>query len=123
MDKLKYFDTSKVKGKFQQVIAKETAEALESFCTQEPELEQAIEQSGKTFQECLDKITKGISASNPGISDIEIYRRAAKFYFSTAAVSFVMNIDLSGDNGAVNEKASEAPSNTLSVSLDEFLDF
>ena len=58
MDKKTYFDTSKIKGKAQLVIAGETAKALMHFCEQEPEFEQAIEQSGKTFSDCLNRITK-----------------------------------------------------------------
>lgn len=120
MDKIRYFDTRQIKGKVQSVIARETAEALKHFCDQEPEFEQAIEQSGKSFADCLDEITKDVSASNAGVSDIEIYRRAVKFYFSTATVEFVMNINLSGGNGAA---VPEYKSDVLSVSLDELLDF
>lgn len=120
MDKIRYFDTRQIKGKAQSVIARETAEALKSFCNQEPEFEQAIEQSGKSFSDCLDEITKDVSASKPGISDFEMYSRAVRFYFSTATVEFVMNINLSGGNGAV---PAEHKSDVLSVSLDELLDF
>ncbi len=120
MDKIRYFDTRQIKGKVQTVIARETAEALKHFCDQEPEFEQAIEQSGKSFADCLDEITKDVSASNAGVSDIEIYRRAVKFYFSTATVGFTMHIDLSGGNGAA---VPECKSDVLSVSLDELLDF
>lgn len=123
MDKKDYFDTSKVKGRVQSVIAGETAKALMHFCEQEPEFEQAIEQSGKSFSDCLDSITKDVSASKPGISDFEMYSRAVKFYFSTATVEFVMNIDLSGGNGAASAAPAEHKSDVLSVSLDELLDF
>lgn len=123
MDKKTYFDTSKIKGKAQSVIAGETAKALMHFCEQEPEFEQAIEQSGKSFSDCLNSITKDVSASNAGVSDIEIYRRAVKFYFSTATVEFVMNINLSGGNGAAPAAPAEHKSDVLSVSLDELLDF
>ena len=113
-----YF-TEKIKGQKQEVIAPSVAEALKSFCEQEPEFEQAIEQSGKTFQECLDVCVKGVSSS---ISDIEVYRRAVKFYFSTATVSFHMSIDLSGDNGA-EKPITMTKSDVLDVSLDDLLDF
>jgi hypothetical protein len=123
MDRIKYFDTRQIKGKAQQVIASATAEALKSFCDQEPEFEQAIEQSGKSFADCLNEITKDVSASNAGVSDIEVYRRAVKFYFSTATVSFVMRIDLSGGNGAIATESAAPKLAVLSVSLDELLDF
>ena len=129
MDMKQYFDTKKIKGKYEQAVAKETAKALESFCEQEQEFEQAVEQSDKTFQECLSAICKGLSGS---VSDFEIYSRAVKFYFSTATVHFHMSIDLSGDNGheappitmtenKVDEKPKEASG--LTVSLDDLLNF
>ena len=119
MNKETYFKTTDIKGKKQEAIAIDTAIALKSFCEQEPEFEQAIEQSGKTFQECLNDVVKGIGNS---ISDIEVFRRAVKFYFSTATVNFVMNIDLSGENGAA-PNITMTENKTLSVSLDDLLDF
>ena len=115
----KYFNAG-IKGLKQKAIASAVREALESFCEQESEFEQAIEQSGKTFQACLDEVVKDCGSC---LSDIEAYRRAVKFYFSTASVSFVMQIDLSGDNGAKPITMTENKSDTLSVSLDDLLDF
>lgn len=123
MDGEKYFDTSSIKGRYQKAIANETAEALILFCKREPEFEQAVEQSGKSFQECLDSITKGIKDS---MSDLKIYNKAVKFYFSTATVHFNMTIDLSGGNGHTDPPITmtqSKPKSSLSVSLDELLDF
>ena len=88
-------------------------------------IEVAIFQSGKTFQECLSSISKGVGNS---ISDIEVYRRAVKFYFETATVSFHMSIDLSGGNGeekhiTITENTPEPESKALDLSLDDLLDF
>ena len=86
----KNYFVSLAKDKYARAIAKPTADALTEFCRQEPEFEQAIEQSGKSFDDCLTAITKGIGQS---ISDLEIYTRAVKFYFPVAAVRFHMTID------------------------------
>ena len=124
MEDLKgYFDTSVIVGQYQRAVAPETAKALMEFCKQEPEFEQAIEQSGVDFQCCLDKVIKGVGES---ISDLEVYTKAAKFYFSTAAVHFHMTIDLSGDNGHTEPPITmtkSKPKSSLSLSLDELLDF
>lgn len=135
MDKEKYFDVKGIKGQKQKVIASETAKALTHFCEQEPEFEQAIEQSGKTFQKCLDSVCEGVGNS---MSDLEAYSKAVKFYFTTAEVHFNMSIDLSGGNGyeappiTVNSRASSSgknadaspePSTGLNISLDDLLDF
>lgn len=120
MDRDTYF-SEKLKGDKQKAIASAVREALESFCDQEPEFEQAIEQSGKTFQECLDSV---VDKCGRCLSDIEAYRRAVKFYFSTATVSFHMTIDLSGNNGAMKPiTMTESSNDTLSISLDDLLDF
>ena len=119
MDK-SYFDV-KPSGRHAQVLAKPVADALMEFCGQEPEFEQAIEQSGKSFDDCLKEITKGIGQS---ISDLEVYSRAVKFYFPVAAVRFRMEIDLCGNNGAadppITQHKQEKPMN---LSLDSLLDF
>ena len=82
-----------------------------------------MEQSGKSFQECLDKVIKGVGKS---ISDLEVYTKAVKFYFSTAVVHFHMTIDLSGDNGHTEPPITmtqSKPKSSLGLSLDELLDF
>ena len=121
MDK-NYF-VSLAKDKYARAIAKPTADALTEFCRQEPEFEQAIEQSGKSFDDCLTAITKGIGQS---ISDLEIYTRAVKFYFPVAAVRFHMTIDLCGDNGAVDPPITMTKQDKpeqMQLSLDSLLDF
>lgn len=114
-----YFDV-KPSGRHAQVIAKPTADALIEFCRQEPEFEQAIEQSGKSFADCLNTITKGIGQA---ISDLEVYSRAVKFYFPVAKVRFRMEIDLCGDNGAVDPPITQHKSDQMNLSLDSLLDF
>lgn len=112
-----YFD-EKIVGNIQKVIAGDTAKALKEFCRQEPEFEQAIEQSDKTFQSCLDHIARKC-AGEKGVSDLDVFRAAVKFYFPTADIRFCMEIDLCAETGAAPKPQKE----TLSVSLDELLDF
>ena len=111
-----YFDV-KIVGNIQRVIAGPTAKALQEFARQEPEFEQAIEQSEKDFQSCLDHIARKC-AGEKGVSDLDVFRAAAQFYFSTADVQFHMKIKLSAGNGAPKPRKE-----TLSVSLNELLDF
>lgn len=122
LNKERYFSADEIKGKYQKAIAPETAKALALFCEQEPEFEQAVEQSGKTFQDCLDSVCKGIGMS---VSDLEAYKRAVKFYFLTADIHFNMVIDLCSNNGYTEPPItmSQNKRESLSVSLDELLDF
>lgn len=114
MDFEKYFDAKKIGGKVQKAIAADTAKALRSFCEQEPEFAQAIEQSGKSYQDCLDHVAKGVGAS---ISDFKAYSKAVEFYFPGAKVEFRMVINLIG------EAAKPEPAKPLTVSFDSLLDF
>ena len=121
MDLEKYFDVSDIKGRYQQAIAPETAKALISFCGQEKEFEQAVEQSGKTFQECLDTVVKGIGRS---ISDIDVYRKAVQFYFEGAEVQFIMKINLYGNSEAPPITVRKGgKKSALNLSFDSLLDF
>ena len=115
----KYFE-EEIKGRKQSAIASAVRDALENFCDQEQEFEQAILQSGKSFQECLNSVVENCGSC---LSDIEAYRRAVKFYFTTATVSFVMTIDLCGDNGADKPPITMTQSKSLRVSLEALLDF
>ncbi|MBQ4345802.1 MAG: hypothetical protein IJC75_01565 [Oscillospiraceae bacterium] len=108
------------KGARQIAIADSVADALQTFCTQEPEFAQAIEQSGKSFQQCLDAVVKGAGSS---LSDLEAYRRAVKFYFSTASVHFHMQIDLCGENGHKAPPITQTKQPSMELSLDALLDF
>ena len=112
-----YLSTKDIKGNKQKAIAESVVIALQSFCEQEPEFEQAIADSGKSLQDCLDAVADTCDRRG-GVSDLEVYRKAVQFYFSTADVRFHMEIDLSAGNGAPKPRKE-----TLSVSLDELLDF
>lgn len=119
MDLQKYFSTHGIKGNIQQAIAERTANALQYFCNQEQEFAQAIEQSGKTFQECLDYVAKGVGRS---ISDFEAYSKAVEFYFTGAKVQFCMKIDLVGDNADTAEPPTHKKI-TVSFNSSDFLNF
>lgn len=75
-------------------IKKAVADALICFCKQDEEFSQAIIDSDKTLSDCLNHIANGIGNS---ISDLEVYNKAVKFYFSGATVKFHMTIDLCGE--------------------------
>ncbi|MDE6707878.1 MAG: hypothetical protein K2K06_07575 [Oscillospiraceae bacterium] len=109
MDLEKYFDISHIKGNAQSFIAEKTAQTLQQFCEQEQEFAQAVEQSGKTFQQCLDHVIKGIvkRGSTGSLSDLDAYRRAVKFYFPCAEVHQRFELDLIGN---AKESAPEAKS-------------
>lgn len=106
------------------LVGEHVIKALKEFCRQNGEFAQAVAQSDKTIAECIEETVKGTSNY---VSDIEVYRRAAAFWFEGATVKFVMTIDL-GDNGFSNDSDVPDPDvvqppakKGLSLSLDELL--
>lgn len=67
------------------------ANSLRDFCNQDERFAEAVVKSNRGFAECIKSIVKGCGNA---ISDIEVYRRAAKFFFPDSEVNFVMTIKL-----------------------------
>ena len=85
-------ETRKSGSQRAQAIVSAVYNALDVFCGQEPEFEQAVEQSGKTLREVCEACVKGVGTS---ISDLEVYRRAVAEYFPGALVECIMTIRMS----------------------------
>lgn len=78
--------------RYADIMKNQVCEALADFCRQDREFAQAVAQGG-TFEECMKEVAKNCGS---GISDLEAFRRAARFYFPGAEVRFQMSIDLCG---------------------------
>lgn len=122
MDFEKYFSSSGIKGRVQKEIAAETADALKDFCNQESEFAQAVQQSGKSFQNCLDYVAKGAGSS---LSDFKAYSKAVEFYFPGAKIQFQMKIDLIGDadKPVPEQNTPQQKKITVSFNSSSFMDF
>ena len=81
-----------LKNRYKNVLWKPVYETLVNFCRQNPEFAQAIEQTDKTLDDCLTAVCKGIGSS---ISDLDVYRRAAEFYFPGCVVEMTLTIRMS----------------------------
>lgn len=110
------------KGGLKETAVKQyIADMIKEFCRQEVEFSEAVVQSGKTLSDCCSEIMKGVGNS---ISDIDVYKKAAQFYFPGCSVHMTMTIDLVGDNKNDNIKESasgHAPVKKLDISLDDLL--
>lgn len=107
-------------GRYENVVKPYVLDEICIFAKQNSEFAQAIEQSGKSFADCLKATVKGAGAS---LEDLEVYKRAVAFYFPGADIKCTMTLDL-GDNGFSNSKTStEADSGKLQLDLDSLLDF
>jgi hypothetical protein len=93
------------------IVAKATAETLKTFSQNEEFAKAVLEKSG-TLTECINDILKNIGSA---ISDLEVYQKAAQFYFPLAKVNFLMTIELgTGEN---NHAASSEKK--INISLDD----
>lgn len=106
-------------GKYETEVKNAVLRTICKFCEQNAEFRQAIEQSGKSFADCLKATVKGADAS---LEDLEVYKRAVAFYFPGADIKCTMTLDL-GDNGFSTETSTEADSVKLQLDLDSLLDF
>lgn len=107
-------------GKYENVVKPYVLDEICIFAKQNSEFAQAIEQSSKSFADCLKATVKGAGAS---LEDLEVYKRAVAFYFPGADIKCTMTLDL-GDNGFSNSKTSTAAdSGKLQLDLDSLLDF
>lgn len=87
--------------------------ALEDFCRQDVTFADAILKSTGTLGACCEKAVEG---SGNSISDIEVYRKAAKFYFPKAEVEFQMKLILD-----VKEVSKEEPKKAVVLNLFDLL--
>ena len=115
------------KDKYGNIIGEAVVTALCSFCEQEPEFAQAIEQTDKTVEDCLKHISTKIKGN--GISDLDCYRHAVQFYFPTADIHMSMTIDTCGKTDLREKNISvshsekiekaEPKKSAITVSFDE----
>ena len=82
----------KKSNRYMEVVAEPVAKALHGLCRQSEEFARAITETDRTFQECLETITKGMGQA---LSDIDTYQRAVEFYFPGAKIEFKMTIRMS----------------------------
>ena len=107
-------DKEQYKGAYKYVAGAVT-DALKGFCEQDEEFAQAIVQSDKSLNECIDKVLKGHGNC---ISDLEVYRRAVEFYFPGATVSMTLKIHVNPYD--VKEEESK-PSSVIELDLDDLI--
>ncbi|MBE6721635.1 MAG: hypothetical protein E7572_03960 [Ruminococcaceae bacterium] len=76
----------------EKAISKPVCETLKDFCNEEI-FAQAVWDSSKTLSDCCKKIMKGVGRS---VSDLDVYKAAAKFYLPEADVQAKPELILPG---------------------------
>lgn len=85
--------------KYANIMKSAVKDTLADFCRQDDEFAQAVVQGG-SFTDCMKAVAKSCGT---GISDLEAYRRAVRFYFPGTEIRFQMTIDLIGDAAKADE--------------------
>lgn len=100
-----------------EVVSEPVLNALTAFCRQSGEFAQAIVQKeGKNLKDCVEYT---VAEAEGAISDIDVYSRAAAYYFDEAKVSFTMSIDIGSETPGDSAEAVEKRG--LDISLDDLL--
>ena len=95
---------------------------LMKFCYQNEEFAQAVERFDKPFVDLLKEICKMSSREKPGVSDVEAYAKAVKFYLPAAEVicSFRVNLPEERDEDLFDLEAVAVPEQSSAIILDVF---
>lgn len=124
LEKLGDKQVKAVSGNKERVMAGPVAEALRSFCRQDAEFAQAVDQGG-SFAECMKAVAKGVGQS---ISDVDAFKKAVGFYFPGAKIRVQMTIDLVGDAARTEPEQEQKPAlqvvkpaGPFVLDLDDFL--
>lgn len=80
--------------KYGKAVHTYVANTLSEFCEQDERFAEVVYKTKRSFSDCCAEIMKGCGNH---ISDIEVYRRAARFYFPNCEVEGIMTITIIGD--------------------------
>ena len=92
--------------RYGQAVHTYVANALRDFCAKSDRFAEVLCKTHRSMSDCVKEIMKGCGNH---ISDIEVYRRAARFYFPNSDVDFVMTITINGDDPDEKYINKEAP--------------
>lgn len=113
LDKLKKELKEGTYDRYAEIMKHGVNDALADFCRQNEEFAQAVAQGG-TFADCMKAVAKNCGH---GVSDLEAYRRAVRFYFPGADIEFKMAIYLC-EAEKPGQKKEDADS--IIVNFDDF---
>ena len=93
-EKLESEMKEKKPNKYVEAVCSAVHAQLLAFAEQDEEFAQAILDSTGTLNDCCKACVEGCGSS---ISDLEVYKRMAAFYFPGATVEMSLTINLSGE--------------------------
>lgn len=94
-------------GQKEKAVHSYVANVIRNFCEQSEEFAETVAKTKRTLSDCCKDIMSGCGSY---ISDIEVYRRATKFYFPNSDVEGQLVIHITGDvpdNEYLQQEAKE----------------
>ena len=87
-----------------QVVKTYVANTLIEFCQKSSAFAEVVYRTKRTLSDAISDVMKG---SGSAISDIEVYRKVAKFYFPNSEVEFQLKITVGEkpDNGYISKES------------------
>lgn len=85
------------------------ANTIRQFCTEDERFAYAFAHTARSLSDCCREV---MQSAGSAISDIEVYRRAARFYFPNSEVQFKMLIEITGEAPTEEELSKEAEKET-----------
>ena len=98
------------------IVADSAYEALCNFCRQSKSFAKAVLEGG-CLLECVTHVMGGTVYA---ISDLDIYKKCAAYYFPTAKIGMALTIDTAVST-CLNECETIVSAPTMSLKLDDFL--
>lgn len=115
---LKGFEATAVK-----YLCEPIGKMIMKFCYQNEEFALAVERCERPFVEALKEITKMSTKDKPGVSDVEAYAKAVKFYLPAGEIicSFRVNLPEERDEDLIDLESVAVPDvSSSAIILDIF---
>lgn len=115
---LKGFEATAVK-----YLCEPIGKMIMKFCYQNEEFALAVERCERPFVEALKEITKMPTKDKPGVSDVEAYAKAVKFYLPAGEIicSFRVNLPEERDEDLIDLESVAVPDvSSSAIILDIF---
>lgn len=91
------------------VIAHAVKDRLISFCEQSTSFSRKVLRKVQTITDCINSIADPISKERKhGVSDLEVYTAAVKFYSETSKIECVFNFSCDEESEEVTDEEFEA---------------
>lgn len=81
-------------GAKEKAVSSYVSNVLQDACKQDERFADVLLNFKQTLSDCLTDIMKNVGDA---ISDIDVYRRAAQFYFPNSDIEMTMRIEITGD--------------------------